>query len=186
MIDNTGPTADTYNLTFTTPAGFTILNSGTSVTVPAGQTGIVGIYLQPSGTLPAPGTAESFSVTATSATTAAITQTVTVNFAMPTVAAVTVTDYPTSLNSTPGVPVTTTLTVTNVGNVAYDAAISPTLPSGWTISGEDSAGFAGHRGTDDRNGNDYSANECPAQFNAERDADLRTEARQKMTCRSSE
>ncbi len=96
----------------------------------------MGIYLQPSGTLPAPGTAESFSVTATSATTAAITQTVTVNFAMPTIAAVTVTDNPTSLNTTPGVPVTTTLTVTNVGNVAYDAAISPTLPSGWTISGE--------------------------------------------------
>ena len=44
---------------------------------------------------------------------------------------------PTSLNSTPGVPVSTTLTITNVGNVAYDAAISPTLPSGWTISGED-------------------------------------------------
>ena len=65
VIDNTGPTADTYNLTFTTPAGFTILNSGTSVTVPAGQTGIVGIYLQPSGTLPAPGTAESFSVMTT-------------------------------------------------------------------------------------------------------------------------
>ena len=54
---------------------------------------------------------------------------------MPTVAAVTVTDNPTSLNSTPGVPVATRLTVTNAGNVAYDAAISPTLPSGWTISG---------------------------------------------------
>ncbi len=55
VIHNTGPTADTYNLTFpTVPAGFTVLSSSTSVTIPAGQTGIVGIYLQPSGTLPAP------------------------------------------------------------------------------------------------------------------------------------
>ena len=93
--------------------------------------------MQPSGTLPLPGTPESFSVTATSASDAEPPQTVMVNFAMPTIAAVTVTDNPTSLNSTPGVPVATTLTITNVGNVAYDAAISPTLPSGWTISGED-------------------------------------------------
>ncbi len=138
VIHNTGPTADTYNLTFpTVPAGFTVLSSSTSDTIPAGQTGIVGIYLQPSGVLPAPGTPESFSVTATSASNPTITNTVTTNFAMPTIAAVTVTDDPTSLSSSLGVPVTTALTITNVGNVAYDAAISPTLPSGWTISGED-------------------------------------------------
>ncbi len=136
VIQNNGPLADTYDLTFpTVPAGFTIVQSGTSVTIPAGRTGVVGVYLQPTGTLPVPGTAESFSVKATSTTSSAITQTVTIDFAMPAVAAVTVTDNPTSLNSTPGVPVSATLTVTNVGNVAYDAAISPTLPTGWTISG---------------------------------------------------
>ncbi len=136
VIDNTGPAADTYNLTFpTVPAGFTVLNSDTSATIPAGATGILGIYLQPSGTLPLPGTAESFSVTATSATTSSITQTVTETFDMPPVYAVTVTDNPTSLNTTPGAPVQTTLTITNVGNETYDAAVSPTLPSGWTISG---------------------------------------------------
>ena len=136
VIDNTGPAADTYNLTFpTVPAGFTVLNSDTSATIPAGATGILGIYLQPSGTLPLPGTAESFSVTATSTTTSSITQTVTETFDMPPVYAVTVTDNPTSLNTTPGAPVQTTLTITNVGNETYDAAVSPTLPSGWTISG---------------------------------------------------
>ena len=47
-IQNLGPAADTYNLTFSNvPSGFTLLNSGTSVTVPAGQTGILGIYLAP-------------------------------------------------------------------------------------------------------------------------------------------
>ena len=47
-IQNLGPAADTYNLTFSNlPSGFTLLDSGTSVTVPAGQTGILGLYLQP-------------------------------------------------------------------------------------------------------------------------------------------
>ena len=137
VIQNTGPTVDTYKLTFpTVPAGFSVLESATSVTIPAGATGIVGIYLQPTGVLPAPGTAESFSVTATSTSNAEAPQTATVNFAMPTIAAVTVTDNPTTLSTAPGVAVTTTLTITNVGNVAYDAAIDPTLPAGWTISGE--------------------------------------------------
>src|SRR5262249_5140047 len=66
VIHNNGPAADTYNLTFSNvPSGFTLLDSGTTVTVPAGQTGIVGVYLQPtSGPLPAPGTPLSFTVTA--------------------------------------------------------------------------------------------------------------------------
>ncbi len=138
VIHNTGPTADTYQLTFpTAPAGFTIQSAVTSVTVPAGQTGIVGIYLVPSGALPAPGTAESFSVTATSASGAESLQTATVDFAMPSIAAVTLTDNPTALSTTPGTAVATQLTITNVGNVPYDAAVTPTLPAGWTISGGD-------------------------------------------------
>ena len=76
VIHNTGPAADTYNLTFPSPpAGFTILDSGTSVTIPAGQTGIVGVYLMPTGQIPAPGTQVSFTVTATSTTNPTITQT---------------------------------------------------------------------------------------------------------------
>ena len=70
-IQNLGPAADTYNLTFSNvPSGFTLLDSGTSVTVPAGQTGILGIYLQPNTgqPIPPPGTQLSFTVTATSTT----------------------------------------------------------------------------------------------------------------------
>ena len=99
-IQNLGPAADTYNLTFSNiPSGFTLLNSGTSVTVPAGQTGILGIYLQPNTgqTLPAPGTVLSFTVTATSTTNSAITKTQTVTFTVPAIDAVTVTGNPTSL-----------------------------------------------------------------------------------------
>ena len=59
-IQNLGPAADTYNLTFSNvPSGFTLLDSGTSVTVPAGETGILGIYLEPNTgqPIPPPGTA---------------------------------------------------------------------------------------------------------------------------------
>ena len=57
-IQNLGPAIDTYNLTFSNvPTGFTIVDSGTSVTVPAGETGIVGVYLVPNAgqPLPSPG-----------------------------------------------------------------------------------------------------------------------------------
>ena len=96
---------------------------------------------------------------------------------MPTVAAVTVTDDPTSLNSPPGVPVSTTLTITNVGNVAYDAAISPTLPSGWTISGEDTPVSLAVGASTTETVDYHPARRHAAQFDAGRDADLRTRRR---------
>ena len=96
-IQNLGPAADTYNLTFSNvPSGFTLLDSGTSVTVPAGQTGILGIYLQPNTgqPIPPPGTQLSFTVTATSTTNSSITQTQTETFTVPAIDAVTVTGNP--------------------------------------------------------------------------------------------
>ena len=55
VIHNNGPAAETYNLSFSNiPSGFTLLNSGTTVTIPAGQTGIVGIYLLPTTGQPIP------------------------------------------------------------------------------------------------------------------------------------
>ena len=96
-IQNLGPAADTYNLTFANvPAGFTLLNSGTSVTVPAGQTGILGLYLQPDvgQPIPPPGTMLSFTVTATSTTDSTITQSQVVAFTVPAIDALTVTSNP--------------------------------------------------------------------------------------------
>ncbi len=135
-IQNLGPTADTYNLTFTNlPAGFALANSGTTVTVPAGQTGILGLYLQPSGTLPAPGTPISFTVTATSASNPAITKTQVVSFTMPEVHAVTFISTPSAVNTTPGAAVSAILSLQDVGNVPESVTLSSTLPTGLLATG---------------------------------------------------
>ena len=64
------PPTPTTSPSRTSPAASRSIDSGTSVTVPAGATGIVGIYLVPNTgqPLPAPGTQLSFTVTATSTT----------------------------------------------------------------------------------------------------------------------
>ncbi len=138
-IQNLGPAADTYNLTFANvPAGFTLLNSGTSVTVPAGQTGILGLYLQPDTgqPIPPPGTMLSFTVTATSTTNPAITQSQVVAFTVPAIDALTVTSNPVALSTTPGAAVTDVITITNVGNVAENnIALASTTSSGLTLTG---------------------------------------------------
>src|SRR5262249_26385562 len=137
VIHNNGPTANSFDLTFPSlPTGFTVLNSGTQVTIPAGQTGILGIYLQPNGSqLPSPGTQVSFSVTATSATSLVIMATQAASFTVPSIDAVALTSSPIALNTTPGSPVTVTLKVTNVGNVPETIALSSGASTGLTVSG---------------------------------------------------
>ena len=138
-IQNDGPAAETYNLTFSNvPSGFTLPNSGTSLTIPAGQMGFVGLYLMPNPgqPLPAPGTQLSFTVTATSTTDSKITQSQSVSFTIPAIDAVTVTSSPTSVNTTPGTAVTDTLTITNAGNVPENGiTLTVTTPSGLTLTG---------------------------------------------------
>jgi uncharacterized membrane protein len=136
-LHNLGPAADSYNLTFSNiPAGFSLLNSGTSVTVPAEQTGILGLYLQPNAgqALPPPGTQLSFTVTATSTTNPAITLTITETFTMPNLEAVSVGDDPVQVNTVPGQGGTTTLTLQNVGNVPANEALLTTASPGLTVS----------------------------------------------------
>jgi hypothetical protein len=138
MIHNTGPATDTYNLTLSNlPSGFTVRRSAASLPVSAGQTGFLGIYLQATGSqLPAPGTQVSFLVTATSATNPALTQSQTVMYTVPAIDGVTVTANPTAVSTTPGVGVTDTLTLTNVGNVnENNIALTATTSSGLTVSG---------------------------------------------------
>ncbi len=138
VIHNNGPAADTYNLNITNvPSGFTLVRSATSVTVPAGQTGIVGIYLIPitGAVLPLPGTALSFDVTATSTTNPAITKSATETFAMPTIYAVTIASNPVQVSASPGSAATATVTLDNVGNVAASAALNFTTDTGLTLTG---------------------------------------------------
>ncbi len=135
-IQNTGPTADTYNLTFSNlPAGFTPVDSSTSITIPAGQTGIVGIYLQPA-TTPPPGVNNSFTVTATSATDSAITQSQTVHFTVPAINALTITASPATVSTVPGGSTTTALTIANAGNTTENGiTLTAAASSGLNITG---------------------------------------------------
>ena len=138
VIDNTGPAADTYNLSFANvPSGFTLVSSATSDTVPAGQTGIVGIYLipNPGSVLPDPGTPLSFEVTATSTTNPAITQNFTESFTMPVVDAVMIVSNPVQVSTIPGLPATASVTLENVGNVAATAALDFSTDTGLTLTG---------------------------------------------------
>lgn len=137
-IQDLGPAADTFTLTAANlPTGFSLQQSGTTVTVPAGQTGIAGLYLvpNPGQPLPAPGTQLTFDVTATSTTNPALTKTVTETFTVPAIDGITLTSNPRSVASTPGSPATTILTLTNVGNVPEDVTLAATLPNGLTASG---------------------------------------------------
>ena len=134
-IQNVGPAADTYDLTFSNvPSGFSIEDSGTSVTVPAGATGIFGLYLVPNAGQPVPaaGTVVSFTVTATSTTDSSITQTQTETLTVPDIDAVSLTRSPAALSSTPGVAASTTLTLQNDGNVSETVTLTPTTPTGVT------------------------------------------------------
>ena len=138
-IQNLGPAADTYNLTFSdVPSGFSIADSGTSVTVPAGETGIVGIYLlpDPGQSLPSPGTQLSFTVTATSASDSSITQTKTETVTIPAIDAVALTSNPTTVNAIPGAAATDTLTISNAGNLDENSiTLSGTTSAGLTLTG---------------------------------------------------
>ena len=135
-IHNSGITDETVSLSVTPPAGFTSMTSVPTIRIPAGQTAEVGLCLTPTGEIPAQGSTISFGVTATSTTNPAMTQAQTVTFTIPAIDAVTISDNLTSLNTTPGTPVTDTVTITNAGNVPENnVALTATLPTGLTLTG---------------------------------------------------
>ncbi len=138
-LHNTGSAADTYTLSFAdVPSGFSVVSSLASATIPAGGTSIVGVYLIPTAgqPLPAPGTVLTFRVTATSNTASSITQTQVVSFTVPAVHDVAVDATATSVGTTPGSPVTVTVTVTNRGNVAEsNVTLSSTTAAGLQLDG---------------------------------------------------
>ena len=105
------------------------------ITVPAGQTFAVTVCLTPTGTLPAAGTPEAFSVLVTSTTNPALTSTANESFVMPQVDGVTLALSPTALSTTPGAAVTATLTVAAVGNEPEDVTLSDTTDTGLSLSG---------------------------------------------------
>jgi uncharacterized membrane protein len=144
-IQNLGPTADTYSLgDFDVPSGFTAVFSEPSVTVPAGQTGIVGVYLTPEAgsSIPAPNTQLSFFVSATSTTDSSITQTQFVPFTIPEIDSVAITSPVTSVATVPGGSTTDTITLANDGNVPETVDLSSTSSTDLTVSGLSTANLA--------------------------------------------
>jgi uncharacterized membrane protein len=136
-VHNFGPTAQTIDLTFpAVSAGFTLVPSATQITVPAGEAGIVGVYLIPNSSLPAPATPASFAVMASSATDPSLTATEIESFAVPAVRGVTLTVDQSTTSTTPGAAATVQLTVTNVGNVALaDAGLIASASPGLAVGG---------------------------------------------------
>jgi uncharacterized membrane protein len=133
-IHNSGPIAATENLVFSNiPSGFTLVESATSVRIPAGQTGSVGVYFVPTSQIPAPGSQFSFHVSASDIFGDTAAQTV--SFTMPEVHGVTLTSSPPTVDATPGVTATDAVTITAVGNVPETVTLSSSASSGLTVGG---------------------------------------------------
>ena len=130
VLTNTANTAHTYNFSVAgLPASWTLLanrNQGetnSSLTLPPGETGYLGLYVNPTGgQLPAPGTSHTIQVTAVSDATAQ--QTADVTFTMPAVPFNYVTVQPPVLYLTSTASAEIDLGITNVGNVAGDFPVS--------------------------------------------------------------
>ncbi|MDZ4848108.1 MAG: dockerin type I domain-containing protein [Pirellulaceae bacterium] len=132
-IRNLGPAPDTFQLSFSgIPNGFELRSSGNEVTIPAGQTGISGFFLVPSSGQPlaAPGTQVSLSLTVTSTSDSAITQSQVVTFTMPTIDAITISNNPATVATTPGGTVASSIIITNAGNISESINFAFSTPTG--------------------------------------------------------
>ena len=131
-ITNTGPSADTFNLALTNPpAGFTLVGSLPTITIPAGAQALINVCAIPTSALPPEGTNDSFNFTATSAGNGSVTSTTSGNFTVPAISAAALSGTPTAATTTPGTPVNVTVTIAGTGNqttlVALSAATDPDL-----------------------------------------------------------
>ncbi len=136
-IQNRGPVADTFALAFSgVPAGFKIQSSVPSITIPAGETGEVGICVLPTGQIPSSGATAPFSINVASTTNQAVSAVASQTFTMPEIPAITLASDPTQLSSTPGTPVSSILTITAVGNApASNVTLAINASPGLTVSG---------------------------------------------------
>jgi uncharacterized repeat protein (TIGR01451 family) len=136
-IHNNGPAPVTEDLAFSNvPSGFTLFQSATRVTIPAGQTGIVGVYLVPTGNhLPPAGSSVSFTVTATNAAKPGDKQQFDAQFTVPAVDSVALTSNVAQVSSTPGTPVDATLSLQNTGNADETVTLAASGSAEVTVGG---------------------------------------------------
>ncbi len=136
VIKNLGPTADIFDLTFPNPpAGFTILSSLSSVIVPAGTSAGIGVYLQPVGNIPLPGTTISFSADVASQTNPSVKSSIDEEFIAPEIHGLGLTADPIELSTSHGVAASTNITITSQSNVQEEITLTLDLPSGLTQEG---------------------------------------------------
>jgi uncharacterized membrane protein len=136
QIQNTGPTDDTFTLTFPNPPpGYMIEQSLPSVLIPAGTTGQIGFCVVPNGLIGAAGTLIPVSATVTSAANPAVNASTTISVTNPSVQAAVLTATPTQVTATPGSTSTGTLAVQSVGNIPVTANLTVTTSAGLTLTG---------------------------------------------------
>jgi len=143
-IKNLESSTDSFTLSATNaPAGFKVVTSVPAIVIPPGETAEVGVYLIPTGGIPAPGTQLSFTVSATSMNDASISQAQTETFTVPDIDAVALTASATAVGAIPGGTASDTLTLTNVGNVPEEnITLSDTLRPYLTLTGLASVSLA--------------------------------------------
>jgi uncharacterized membrane protein len=124
------------------PAGWTILSgagdgaTSTTLDLPPGGVGQLGLYVQPTtATLPPAGTQENISVTATATDMPSLNQQASQTFTVPAIAFDEVTTNPQTVYSTPGGSTSFDLGVRNVGNASGTFPLGITVPiSSWTAT----------------------------------------------------
>lgn len=142
-ITNTSTVAHTFALTITgLPEEWLILSaaegqSATTLTLPAGGFGRVGLYISPTlTTLPPAGTAFPFNVQAAATDSSRLSQNVAGVFTVPAIAYGRLDARPEVIFSAPGNAATFDLSLRNVGSVAGTLPLAVTPPtSTWTVTG---------------------------------------------------
>ncbi|MEQ1825171.1 MAG: transglutaminase domain-containing protein, partial [Pirellula sp.] len=123
---NLGADADQYSLSVSNVThGWEVLFTDNELTLPGGVTGLLGVYLRPTGaSIPLPGTSITFSLTVTSQTDQARTQVQTMSLVMPEVRTTRFSNSVSLAGALPGTTYDGTIQVRNSGNVQETVTLS--------------------------------------------------------------
>ncbi len=134
LVHNLGPTAQTFELVLEqAPAGFSCVAGASDVTVSAGETGIVGLYLFTTGSvLPPPGTQATFRYRAASSSSSDTAET---TFTMPSLPGTVLSVDPAEMAAAPGDARAIDVYVRNVGNVPDTSELVVSAPAIVSLAG---------------------------------------------------
>ncbi|MBN1888180.1 MAG: hypothetical protein JW850_09325, partial [Thermoflexales bacterium] len=159
-ITNTSTTSHTFSISISSlylPPGWLVLSgaegqTATTLTLPPGGVGQVGLYISPTlAALLPPGASYEFSVTATALDDPALTQSQAVTFTMPEVAFSYVTAEPLLVYASPALTSSFDVALANVGNATGTFDVAVTLPvTTWVMSGGEYTAALGPGESDER------------------------------------